>query len=106
MSQLNEQMASQIRLAGLPVPEREVRAIPGRRHRFDFAWAHFRLAVEVQGGTWNGGKHGRGSGIAKDTEKLNLAVIHGWQVMQFTSDQVRDGKALRWLQAYFEGRAA
>jgi very-short-patch-repair endonuclease len=94
-------MASQIALAGLPKPEREVLAIPGRKFRFDFSWAEFRLLVEIQGGTWKKGAHSTGQGISRDTEKLNLATIEGWRVMQFTVDQVRSGQALRWLQAFF-----
>jgi very-short-patch-repair endonuclease len=101
MSHLEEQMAQQIALAGLPKPEREFKAIPGRKFRFDFSWAKFGLLVEVQGGTWGKGAHSTGQGINRDTEKLNLATIEGWRVMQFTGDQIREGKALRWLQSFF-----
>lgn len=37
MSHLEDTMAQQIRLAGLPIPTREFVAIPSRRFRWDFA---------------------------------------------------------------------
>lgn len=109
MSHLEDTLWNQIHLAKLPVPEREYQAIPGRRFRWDFAWPTEQdgaLLVEVQGGTWNTGAHGRGSGISRDCEKLNLATLNGWKILQFTSDQIRDGKALACLQWYFRQREA
>ena len=105
MSDLEDTLHAHLTLAGFTAFKREFRAIPGRRFKWDFAWPDNRLLVEVQGGTWNGGKHGRGSGISKDTEKLNLAAIHRWAVLQFTPDQVREGKALRWVQEWFKENA-
>lgn len=98
MSALEDTLEWQFRMAGLPPPEREFRAIPGRRYRWDFAFRAARLLVEVQGGVWTGGKHGRGSGIAKDAEKLAEATLAGWRVLVCTSDQIRSGKALDWVQ--------
>jgi very-short-patch-repair endonuclease len=105
MSHLEDTLHAQLALAGFTAFKREFCAIPGRKFRWDFAWPDNKLLVEVQGGTWNGGAHGRGSGIAKDTEKLNLAVINGWRVLQFTPDQIRQGKALRWVQQFFKEAA-
>jgi very-short-patch-repair endonuclease len=102
MSHLEDTLCAQLALAGFKAFKREFCAIPGRRFRWDFAWPDNKLLVEVQGGTWNGGSHGRGSGISRDTEKLNLATCHGWRVLQFTPDQVREGKALRWVQQFFK----
>lgn len=106
MSALEETFMGQItlhhRVFGFPLPEREVSPIPGRKFRFDFAWTDRKLLVEIQGGTWGKGGHSTGSGIDRDTEKLNLATIHGWRVMQFTGTQVRDGRAMKWLKAFFQ----
>lgn len=82
----------------LPAPEREYRFDEARKWRFDFAWPDRKLAVEIQGGTWNAGKHGRGSGIEKDAEKLSAAAIAGWRVLLVTGNQVRSGKAIRWVE--------
>ena len=105
MSHLEDALWNQIHLAKLPVPVREFKAITDRRFRFDFAWPDHNMLVEVQGGTWNSGSHSRGTGISRDTEKANLAVLSGWKVLAFTTDQIRDGLALRHLQMFF-GRAA
>jgi len=106
MSHLEDTLESQLALAGLPAATREYRAIDGRKFRWDFAWPEYGLLVEVQGGTWGKGAHSTGAGISRDTEKLNLASLDRWFVMQFTPDQIRAGKALRWLQAFFEQVAA
>lgn len=39
-----------------------------------------------------------GAGYAKDCEKLNEAVLLGWRVLRVTSDQIFDGRAVRWIQ--------
>ena len=96
MSHLEETLLWQIKAAGLPMPEREYRAIKGRKFKYDFAWTlpHHRLLVEVQGGIWSGGSHGRGWGIKRDMTKLNLAMLAGWRVMQFDTGMVENGEAL------------
>lgn len=65
-------------------PVTEYRFHPTRRWRFDYAWPDARLALEVDGGVWVGGKHGRGSGIVKDHEKRNAAAVLGWRVLLVT----------------------
>ena len=102
LSGLEDTLAFQIRAAGLPAPEREFAVVPGRRFRFDFAWPEFQLLLEVQGGTWGKGAHSSGVGIARDCEKANLAVIEGWNTFHVTSEQIKAGKAIYWLQAYFK----
>lgn len=89
-----EEYALMLRAAGIEYTP-EYRVVEGRRFRFDFAFPGERLAVEIDGGTWVRGRHNRPQGYAKDCEKLNLAVLHGWRVLRFTSEQVRDGTALR-----------
>jgi very-short-patch-repair endonuclease len=87
-------LATQIALAGLVAPLEEYRFAPPRRWRFDLAWPDRRIAVEMEGGTWNGGRHVRGRGYEADCEKYNAAALHGWTVLRFTSDMIRDGRAL------------
>jgi len=77
----------------LPPPEAEFRFHPSRMWRFDRAWPALRLAVEIDGGTWIGGRHTRPAGYAEDCNKMNTAALMGWTVLRFTSDQVRRGEA-------------
>ena len=67
----------------------EHRFAPPRRWRFDFAWPGKLIAVEIDGGTYSGGRHVRGAGYARDCEKLNRAAELGWRVLRFTGDMVR-----------------
>lgn len=79
--------------------EREALLVPGRKFRFDFVFDAARLVVEVDGGTWAGGRHTRGAGFAKDCEKAALARIHGgWCTLHVTADQVKDGRAAKWVE--------
>ena len=84
--------------AGLPVPVAEHRFCE-RRWRFDFAFIGEKVAVEIEGGVWTGGRHVRGKGYTNDMEKLNRAAAMGWTVLRFTPDQVRSGVALNDLRA-------
>ena len=93
-SLLENELALQIRTAGLPEPEREWRFNPQRRWRFDFAWPDQRLAVEIEGGVWSGGRHVRGDGFSRDCEKYNEAALGGWCVLRFTGAMIHSVKAL------------
>lgn len=97
MSRLEETLFWQIRLAGLPLPEREFRALPDRWFRWDLAWPDRRLLLEVQGGVWKKGGHSSGAGINRDTEKGNLATLAGWRQLHVTVNQIRSGQALEWV---------
>lgn len=97
LSSLEEQFALQVRAAKLPEPRREYRFCD-RKFRFDFAFVPQAVAVELHGGTYSQGRHTRGSGFALDREKVNLAQLMGWVVIEATSEHVRDGRALQWLE--------
>ena len=82
----------------LPVPEREFGFHKTRRWRFDFAWPEKKLAVEVEGGTWAGGRHVRPAGFEQDCEKYGEAAILKWSVLRVTSKMVNDGRALQMIE--------
>lgn len=75
----------------------EFRFHPERKWRFDWALIDQRLAVEMDGGIWTGGRHTRGAGYIADMEKLNEAILLGWRVIRCTPQQVADGTALRYV---------
>lgn len=104
-SALEAAFAAQIAHAGLPAPAREHRFALPRRFAFDFAWPLHLVAVELDGGSWSGGRHTRGSGFERDTEKRNLAQLLGWMVLHFTATTVRSGDALRFTTAALRRRS-
>lgn len=97
-------MAVHIRANKLPVPCREFRFDPSRRWRFDFAWPDHRVALEVEGGTWGGGRHTRGKGFAQDCQKYNAAQLSGWMVLRVTTDHVMSGEAIECVKQALEDK--
>ena len=79
-------LAFHLKVHNIPF-EREVRVCENRRWRLDFLVAGS-IAVEVNGGTWSGGRHSRGAGQASDYQKLNRCVLRGWKTLQYTTEQV------------------
>jgi hypothetical protein len=78
---------------GAPLPEAEFRFHPVRRWRFDYAWPAHKLALEVEGGVWTGGRHTRGAGFVKDMEKYNEAAAAGWRLIRCVPDDLRPAGA-------------
>lgn len=76
------------RQEGIGGPWREVSFAPGRRFRFDYGWPLQKVALEVNGGVWTQGRHTRGAGYIRDMEKMNLAALNGWRVLQVTPQQL------------------
>jgi hypothetical protein len=91
-------IVSQLRMAGLPDPVEEFRFAPPRRWRFDLAWPERKLAVEVEGGVWTGGRHTRPAGYLKDIEKYNEASILGWRLVRITPAMIKSGEALTLIE--------
>ena len=100
---LEKVMEQQLRALGIPF-EREHRFAPSRKWRFDFAFESLpmvpdaKVALEVEGGSWVAGRHSTGVGMAADCEKYAQATILGWRVLRATTNQVRDGTALSWIE--------
>lgn len=97
-AQLSKLFDCQIQAVKLPRPTYEFRFMPPRRFRFDFAWPEQKVAFEIEGGTWSGGRHVRGNGYQSDCIKYSEAAILGWKVIRATGEMVKDGTALNLLQ--------
>ena len=82
---------------------REHRFHPDRRWRFDFAWEGLKVAVEIEGGVWSGGRHTRGSGFEADCEKYNEAARLGWAVYRFTGKMIKSGYAINLMREVMNG---
>jgi very-short-patch-repair endonuclease len=103
-SKLEEHLAMTLRAVGLPDPVRQHRfaAALKRQWRFDFCWPAAMLAVEIEGGIYQGGWHTNATGLKRDIEKGNAAVMLGWRVLRFHGDQVRSGEAVATIKQAIE----
>lgn len=102
---LNDLFAAELATEGIEY-EREYKCIPGRRLRYDFfigSTTRTPLLIELQGGTWmQRGGHNTGRGIQRDVEKVNLATLNEYAIMQFTTQDVEDGTAIDMVKKYLE----
>lgn len=91
---LVDEFQGMCRMASLPVLRREVLFHPERKWRLDFDFVEYPLAIEIDGGTFSGGRHTRGAGYEEDARKINEAEIVGYHVLRFTGAMVKSGEAL------------
>ncbi|EII3125394.1 hypothetical protein [Vibrio parahaemolyticus] len=116
-SGLEMSFAMQVKQSGLPMPlwgKDELKFHPKRRWRFDFAWEEHKIAVEIEGGTYNHGReqidsrsgkkvtqksrHLTPTGFHEDCVKYGEAAILGWCVLRVDAKMVKDGSALAMLE--------
>jgi hypothetical protein len=107
-SNAERSLATLIEWEGLPAPAREYQFNPSRKWRFDFAWIEptGMVAVEVEGGSFSGGRHVRGAGFEADMEKYNDAALRGWKVLRVTPRMIEDGRALWWIRQALKAQEA
>lgn len=67
---------------------REHRFHATRMWRFDYAVPAYKIALEVEGGVWTGGRHISPKGFLADMEKYNAAALLGWVVVRTTPDKL------------------
>lgn len=91
-----------LRQIGLPEPESEFRFTKERMWRFDFAYPQARLAIEIEGGVWNGGRHITGTGFEDDCEKYNSAALHGWFVLRIPTKFINKRDTFDLIKKCFE----
>ena len=78
--------------------EQEFKFHPKRKWRADFHIVGKKILVEVEGGIWSGGRHTRGKGYIGDMVKYNSATIMGFQVLRFSTEQVKSGLAVQQIE--------
>ena len=78
--------------------EQEFEFHPKRKWRADFHLVGKKILVEVEGAIWSGGRHTRGKGYLGDMEKYNAATMMGFQVIRFSTDQVKSGHAIQQIE--------
>lgn len=82
----------------IPAPVIEYRFAEPRKFRFDYCWPAEKLALEVEGGVWTGGRHTRGAGFLKDMEKYNLATLRGYRILRVTPDTLCTSETIEMLR--------
>jgi hypothetical protein len=109
-SELEAELYRQIKAAGLPLPILQVTLAKclGRGWQYDGAWVEERIAYEVNGATFVVGGHSTGTGIHRDYEKWNAAVLLDWKLFVFDSKMIKapkdgsDSQAIETLRKAFE----
>jgi very-short-patch-repair endonuclease len=92
------------KVRGLIPPVGEWLFHPERMWRLDWAWPEAKIALEIDGGTWTGGRHTRGKGYAEDCRKLNEATAMGWSILRVTPEMIDSGEAFGWLERVLASR--
>ena len=82
---------------------KEYKFHPVRKWRFDYAIPERKIALEVEGGVWTGGRHTSSVGFMKDMEKYNTATLMGWRVFRTTPDELYRLKTLNLLKTAISG---
>lgn len=76
---------------------------PKRRWRFDYAIPSHKIAVEVEGGVWTGGRHTSPKGFLGDIEKYNSATLLGWRVFRTTPQALLTSATLTLIKQAIQG---
>lgn len=82
---------------------KEFRFHPHRRWRFDYAIPEHKIALEVEGGVWTGGRHISPKGFLGDMEKYNTATLMGWRVLRTTPDDLYKNATLKMIKTAING---
>lgn len=76
---------------------------PTRKWRFDYAIPAHKIAIEVEGGVWTGGRHTSPKGFLNDMEKYNTATIMGWRLLRTTPDRLCSNETLQMVRDIIAG---
>jgi len=90
-------LETRLKQHGVPF-HREFQFAHPRKWRADFLVPPD-LLIEVDGGTWTGGRHTRGDGVERDAEKQSAAAIARFRTLRCTTTQVLDDRCLDWILA-------
>lgn len=82
---------------------KEHRFYKPRKWRFDYALPAYKIAVEVEGGVWTGGRHVSPRGFLNDMTKYNTATLLGWRVFRTTPDKLLTNETLQLLKSAING---
>jgi len=86
-------------------PECEYKFHPTRKWRVDICWPDQKLAVEIEGAVWTGGRHVHPTGFVKDMEKYNTLSLMGYHLLRFTPQQMILNEAYPVILQWFKNNA-
>jgi len=104
MSKPEAELLALLEAEGIGPFEQEAVFAKPRRWRADFLFADAKpkLIVEVEGGTYSGGRHTRGKGFEGDCRKYAEAVLRGFRVLRFTPAMIKSGEAIEMIKRALE----
>lgn len=70
--------------------------------RYDFFFADYDLAVELNGGNWSGGRHTRPQALQSEYRKINAAALLGHTLLIFDTGMVKSGEAVQRVKAIID----
>ena len=71
---------------------------PTRKWRFDYAIPEHKIAIEVEGGVWTGGRHTSPKGFLGDIEKYNAGTVMGWRILRTIPDELCTNATLQMVR--------
>lgn len=85
---------------GLPAPMPEYRFHPIRKWRIDYYFEANgrRVALEVEGGVWRGGRHTNPAGFLRDMEKYNALTAAGIMLLRVTPAELMNIETLNLIK--------
>ena len=86
--------------SGLPAPIPEYKFHATRKWRIDYYFEinGKRIALEVEGGVWTGGRHTTGKGFMADMEKYNAISAAGIVLLRTTPDRLMTAETIELLK--------
>lgn len=105
-SLLEMQFEAQLESAGITGFVKEYKFHSTRKWRLDFCFKDLMLAIEIEGGSWAGGRHNRGQGFNDDCIKYAEAQLLGYTVLRVTKDMIQKPEqlALHYTQLLLQQR--
>lgn len=76
---------------------------PTRRWRYDYAIPEHKIALEVEGGVWTGGRHTSAVGFLGDVEKYNNGTLMGWRIFRTTPEGLYTKRTIDLIKAAING---
>lgn len=82
--------------------ERKFQPIHTKNWRFDFHILKLRLLIEIEGGSWSGGRSGKLANKAWSVDRYDQTEELGYKIERFHPDQILSGYVINWIQEQLE----